>query len=73
MSTRTIIELDHDFVASVRTLGDLHDLLRRLTSGEVTEELNRHKGQPFVWNHNRAIRVLGQRQQHEPEWKQPRR
>lgn len=70
MSTRTIIELNHDYIANARTLGDLHDLLRKLRSSEVTGELNRHGGKPFTWSGNHAIRILGQRHHSEPEWKQ---
>ena len=69
MSTRTIIELNHDYIGNVRTLGDLHELLRKLVSSEVTGDLNRNDGKPIVWNGNPAIRVLGQRHHSEPEWK----
>lgn len=70
MSTRTIIELNHDYIRNMRTLGDLHDLLQKLGSSEVTGELNRSEGKPIVWNGNHAIRVLGQRHHSEPEWEQ---
>jgi hypothetical protein len=73
MSTRTIIELNHDYIRSVRTLGDLHDLLQKLGLSEVTEALNRNGGKPTVWNGNHAIRVLGQRHHSEPEWERGRR
>jgi hypothetical protein len=70
MSTRTIIELNHDYIANVRTLGDLHDLLRQLGTSEVTGKLNRNDGKPFAWCGNHAIRILGQRHHSEPEWEQ---
>lgn len=72
MSTRTVIELNHDYIAGARTLGDLHDLLRQLGTSEVTGQLNQNAGRPVVWNDNPAIRVLGQRHHSEPEWEQPK-
>jgi hypothetical protein len=71
MSTRTIIEINHDYISSVRTLADMHDLLQRLPSSEVTGQLNRNEGKPVIWNGNPAIRILGQRHHSEPEWLQP--
>lgn len=70
MSTRTIIELNHDYIRNVRTLGDLHDLLQKLGMSDVTAALNRNGGKPIVWNGNHAIRILGQRHHSEPEWEQ---
>lgn len=70
MSTRTIIELNHDYIANVRTLGDLHELVRSLGMSEVTTRLNQNDGKPITWNGNHAIRVLGQRHHSEPEWAQ---
>lgn len=73
MSTRTIIEINHDYIRCERTFADLHELLQTLGSSEVTGMLNKNDGKPIVWNGNHAIRILGQRHHSEPEWEQSRR
>jgi hypothetical protein len=70
MSMRTIIELNHDYIANVRMLGDLHDLIRQLGLSEVTRALNQSARRPIVWSGNPGIRILGQRHHSEPEWEQ---
>ena len=70
VSTRTIIEINHDYIRNVRTLGDLHALIQALGSSEVTGQLNRNNGKPFAWQSNHGILILGQRHHSEPEWEQ---
>ena len=59
MSTRTIIEINHDYMHDLPSLWV--DLVRHLQSGESWVPAERLKP---------CIRVLGQRHHSEPEWAQ---
>ena len=58
MSTRTIIEINHDHLTS-RELIELTDLFNTLGSSSVTGLLNKNGGKAFSWS--TGVRVLGQR------------
>jgi len=58
MSTRTIIEINHDYIPDIK-LSEIEDLLMSLRGTRVTGELNKSGGRPFVWSN--AIRILAQR------------
>lgn len=58
MSTRTIIEINHDHL-TLRTATDLIDLLASLGSSSVTGLLNHNNGKPVDWG--TGIRILAQR------------
>ena len=58
MSTRTIIEINHDCLRP-HDLQELIDLWKALPSSSITGLLNANKGEPFGWSN--GIRVLGQR------------
>lgn len=58
VSTRTVIEINHDYIADlVRDPGEFLDLLKTLTGSEITAALNRGEV-PRFWS---GITVLGQR------------
>jgi hypothetical protein len=67
MSTRTVIEINHDYIGNLRMLGDLHALIRELAGSSVTGALNKHGRR---YEYAPGIRILGQRHHSEPEWKQ---
>jgi len=54
MSTRTIIEINHDYLAEL-TAADLDELKRQLASGGINPEID-----PYPLRHQ-GVRVLGQR------------
>lgn len=58
MSTRTVIEINHDYL---RQLGPEQwaELMTALASSSVTGQLNRAEGKPVNWTS--GLRVLGQR------------
>ncbi|MGP1685310.1 MAG: hypothetical protein ACTS8S_23540 [Giesbergeria sp.] len=58
MSTRTVIEINHDYL---RHLGPQQwaDLMTALASSSVTGQLNRAEGKPVNWT--TGLRILGQR------------
>ena len=58
MSTRTVIEINHDYL---RSLGPEQwaELMHALASSSVTGQLNRAEGKPVNWT--TGIRILGQR------------
>ena len=58
MSTRTIIEINHDFLRE-RGRVELMDLWSALPSSEVARLLNLSGGKPFNWSS--GVRVLAQR------------
>lgn len=58
MSTRTIIEINHDHLRP-REIEELVDLFNTLGSSTVTGLLNKNNGKAFNWS--TGIRVLGQR------------
>lgn len=58
MSTRTIIEINHDHLRP-SDLVELTDLFNTLGSSSVTGLLNRNDGKAFNWSP--GIRILGQR------------
>lgn len=58
MSTRTIIEINHDYLKA-QELEELLDLFNTLGSSNVTGLLNKNKGNAFNWS--TGIRILGQR------------
>ena len=59
MSTRTIIEINHDY-HTPETLDALLAFWQQLGSSEVARRLNESKGQPVYWQGS-GIRILGQR------------
>jgi hypothetical protein len=59
MSTRTIIEINHDYL-TVNTLTALVDLFNLLGTSEATRLLNENDGVPVFWR-GCGIRILGQR------------
>lgn len=61
MSTRTIIEINHDHL-NVRTAHDLMWILRHLGHASVSELQATSDGV--------GVRILGQRHHSEPEWEQ---
>jgi hypothetical protein len=58
VSTRTIVEINHDYL---RRLGPEQwaELMTALASSSVTGQLNRAEGKPVNWT--TGIRILGQR------------
>lgn len=58
MSTRTIIEINHDHL-NARQMEELADLFNTLGSSTVTGLLNRNDGKAFSWS--TGILVLAQR------------
>lgn len=58
MSTRTIIEINHDYLGNMK-LTDVVDLLLGLRGSGVTGELNKSNGAPVNWCP--GVRVLAQR------------
>lgn len=58
MSTRTIIEINHDHLRPAQ-LEELTDLFNTLGSSAVTGLLNKNDGKAFNWS--AGIRVLAQR------------
>ena len=69
MSTRTIIEINHDHISSGgrhSMIEDLAALLLDLCGSSVTGELN--KRGPYEYES--GIRILGQRHHSDPEWRQ---
>lgn len=58
MSTRTIIEINHDYLPDI-SLTDMLDLFRSMSSSDVTGELNRANGKPVQWSP--GIVILAQR------------
>lgn len=71
MSTRTIIEINHDYMHELGRTSDewLPLLIRSLSSSTTTGVLNREGPHSFV----SGLRILGQRHHSEPEWKQGKR
>lgn len=68
MSTRTIIEINHDYVADlIENPPYMETFLRALRGSEIPASLNK-LGRPYEFAP--GIRVLGQRHHSEPEWKQ---
>jgi len=59
VSTRTIIEINHDYMHDLPSLWD--DLIRHLQSGDSWVPKERLRP---------CIRILGQRHHSEPEWVQ---
>lgn len=59
MSTRTIIEINHDYHTD-ETLGELIAFWHQLGSSEVARRLNQSNGKPVYWG-GCGIRILGQR------------
>lgn len=58
MSTRTVIEINHDYIAGlVRNPDEFLNLLKTLTGSEITRALNRGEVPRF----GSGITVLGQR------------
>ncbi|TEA79799.1 hypothetical protein [Allopusillimonas ginsengisoli] len=57
MSTRTIIEINHDHL-TLSTAADLVSLLGHLGLSTITGQLNQSNGNPVDWGH---IRILAQR------------
>lgn len=60
MSTRTIIEINHDHL-DVRTAWSLVDLVRWLGHRPISE---------LTHAYDPGVRILGQRHHSDPEWKQ---
>ena len=58
MSTRTIIEINHDHLRP-NDLAELTDLFNTLGSSAITGLLNKNDGKAFSWS--AGIRILGQR------------
>lgn len=58
MSTRTIIEINHDHL-TLHTASQLTYMLTALISSKVTGMLNENDGKPVDWS--TGIRILGQR------------
>ena len=58
MSTRTIIEINHDYISNIKLI-DIADLLFSLRGSDITGELNKAQGDPVNWIP--GIRILGQR------------
>lgn len=58
MSTRTIIEINHDYLSDI-SLSDMADLLMTLRGSHITGELNRANGAPVNWLP--GVRILAQR------------
>jgi hypothetical protein len=58
MSTRTIIEINHDHLNAV-TKAELIDLVEMLGSSTVTGLLNKNGGEPVTWTS--GVRILAQR------------
>lgn len=58
MSTRTIIEINHDHLTP-RTCASLCSLVSQLGLSKITAELNRLEGEPINWG--AGVRILGQR------------
>lgn len=58
MSTRTIIEINHDHL-TLATASELVGLLSNLRMSVVTGLLNRNNGDPVTWH--TGIRILAQR------------
>lgn len=58
MSTRTIIEINHDYI-NLNAGAALLELLSALRGSEITGRLNRAEGDPVEWLS--GIRVLAQR------------
>jgi hypothetical protein len=66
VSTRTIIEINHDYLRTLREHPALFDtFLRELASSSITGELNKHGGR---YEYAPGIYVLGQRHHTDPEW-----
>lgn len=62
MSTRTIIEINHDMLGDPRLEGDLLRLLRALRGTEITGALNEaHKARRSGVTYSPGIRVYAQR------------
>lgn len=59
MSTRTIIEINHDYLGRPLLASNLIELLKLLGSSDITTELNRAGGNPVAWGS--GVRILGQR------------
>ena len=60
MSTRTIIEINHDFIHDLRRNPErFMELLTALSSCDATAALNKNDGKPVNWCG--GIRLLGQR------------
>jgi hemolysin activation/secretion protein len=59
MSTRTIIEINHDYL-NATTLETLLQLWHRLPSSDVATMLNAGDGKPVTWG-GCGIRILAQR------------
>lgn len=58
MSTRTIIEINHDYLDRISP-ADMADLLMSLRGSDITGKLNAAKGGPVEWSP--GIGVLAQR------------
>jgi len=58
MSTRTVIEVNHDYLSKLGA-EQWAELMRALASSTVTGQLNRNSGEPIGWT--TGIRILGQR------------
>lgn len=58
MSTRTIIEINHDHLTP-STCASLCSLVSQLGLSTITGELNRLDGEPINWG--AGVRILGQR------------
>ncbi|MGB5807793.1 hypothetical protein [Castellaniella sp.] len=58
MSTRTIIEINHDHLTR-NTCVSLCSLVDQLGLSTITGELNRLEGEPINWS--AGVRILGQR------------
>jgi hypothetical protein len=71
VSTRTIIEINHDYLHTLRDRPDLLEtLLRELSGSSIPAALNKHGRR---YEYAPGIQILGQRHHSEPEWKQERR
>ncbi|MBV2182063.1 MAG: hypothetical protein KUL86_12640 [Castellaniella sp.] len=58
MSTRTIIEINHDHLTP-STCASLCSLVSQLGLSTITSDLNRANGTPLNWG--ASVRILGQR------------
>lgn len=58
MSTRTVIEINHDYLRTLNAEA-WAELMTALASSSVTGQLNRAEGKPVNWKG--GIRILGQR------------
>jgi hypothetical protein len=67
MSTRTIIEINHDHLSRLLK-ADWGDLVLALSCCEFNPALNR--GETPEWPKCKGVRILGQRHHSEPEWVQ---